>query len=169
MRESNTIGSKAVTLMDNGSSNQRKEIRSTTNGDVTSQLFPAFNRHWLRLVRTGNNYRGYTSFNGTTWFLKFSHTFPMNACLQIGMVVNGYTADSDVIATFNNVSVNGVPVTLQSIDNSNIPAQTSKVSAYPNPSNGQINIDLNNYIDQRGSLEILDVDGQVVYLSLIHI
>ncbi|MBK7426242.1 MAG: HYR domain-containing protein [Saprospiraceae bacterium] len=55
MRESNAAGAKKAQLTTNMAGNQsRREFRVTTNGAAIPQNFPAQNRYWLRIVRSGN-------------------------------------------------------------------------------------------------------------------
>ena len=164
MRETSDVGSKMATLLTNRSSNHRKEIRTTTNGNASTQQSSAFNRHWLRLVRTDNLFRGYASSNGSSWFLKFSHTIPMDECIEVGMVLSGYTGSSNVEATFANVSITGSnPAPLQGTPPQGIAADMSEsFSVYPNPSNGVFNVDLDDFLDTEVVLEVLNVNGRLV-------
>ena len=150
-----------MNLSTNNSSNHRKDIRASYGATTTTQQSSAFNRHWLRIVRTGNNFRGYASSNGSTWFLKFSHTVSMASCIQMGLSLNGYVSSNDVDATFANVSLVGAgggstPV-LQTV-----PTTTDAFTVYPNPTSGMVTVTLGDYVEQEATLQVLDVNGKLI-------
>lgn len=166
MRESNDPQAMAVSFMTNLAANHRREARVTYAGTVTSQLMPSFNRHWLKIQRFGDQFRAYSSFNGLTWFLRFAQTIPMEECIEVGLVVNGYNGASEISATFANVSVQGsghlglqanAPVTTTSLDQKSF-------SVFPNPTVGQVTVALGDFLEQEARLEVLDVNGKLVQL-----
>ena len=179
-RESNDPDSKMVAWMTNGSSNHRREVRSTTGGNVTSQLAPSFNRHWLRIVRVGNSFRGYSSSNGSSWFLRFSLSVPMDECVEVGLIVNSYVSSGNATAMFENVSITGGGGQgLQGVDPSNnesldvVRNETSQpegssftapksFTVYPNPSFGEVQLAIGEYAEQTAIVNVLDGYGRVV-------
>jgi len=116
MRESNAAGAKKAQLMTNLSDFSRREFRTTTNGQAYPQQFPSQNRYWLRITRTGNQFAMYISQNGTSWSLSGMQTIVMGNCIEVGLVVTNYTANSTVTATFANVSVTGGNITKPTIN-----------------------------------------------------
>src|SRR5690606_31531934 len=97
-------GAKKIQLTTNLSNFSRREIRAITNGPSAPQQFPSFNRYWLRLVRQGNTFIGYTSPNGTNWYQVMVVNIEMNQCIDMGMIVTNYNSNSTIVATFANVS-----------------------------------------------------------------
>ncbi len=179
----NDDGGKSVTLLTNLSNRHRTEIRLATDGPVTASQSNSFYRHWLRIVRSGPNFTGYTSSNGVTWFLKFSIQVDMDACIDVGLVLNSQWSTGDQTATFAHVEVEGgggAPnPTIQAItggqenaqlgDRGNRLAVTNAAqqaprsfTVYPNPSIGSTTISLGEYEEDNVQLDVLNVYGQVV-------
>ena len=70
-----------------------------SNGSATLPL-------WVKLVRTGNVFSGYTSTDGTTWQqVGTSHTISMAQNVYVGLDVSSYSTSASGTATFDNVSV----------------------------------------------------------------
>jgi Metallo-peptidase family M12B Reprolysin-like/Lamin Tail Domain/Secretion system C-terminal sorting domain len=115
MRESNATGAKKAQLMTNLGSFSRREFRTTTNGQAYPQQFPSQSRYWLRITRTGSQFVMEISPNGTNWYFIGAQNITMSNCIEIGLVVTNYTANSTVTATFANVSVTGNLVKLNEI------------------------------------------------------
>ncbi|NUO00444.1 MAG: T9SS type A sorting domain-containing protein [Saprospiraceae bacterium] len=161
MRESNAGGAKKVQLLTNRSNLSRREVRYTTNGMAFPQQFPSLDRYWLRLVRTGNQFVGYTSPNGVQWFQVMSVTVSMNACLEIGLVVTNYEQNGTVSATFANVDVVDV-LPLMRPGNGIVPSAAPDFAAFPNPTTGELNLDLSAYRGYPVRLELYDVHGKAV-------
>ncbi len=161
MRESNAGGGKKVQLLTNLSNLSRREVRYTTNGTAFPQQFPSQNRYWLRLVRTGNQFVGYTSPNGVQWYQAMAVTVSMANCIEIGLVVTNYGQNSTVSATFANVEVVDVMPLVRPVTGL-IPTAAPEFSAYPNPTTGELNLDLNAYRNRALRLELYDVNGKAV-------
>jgi hypothetical protein len=163
MRETIDAGSKKVQLTTNLSNFARREVRTVTGGQAFPQQFSSPNRYWLKLVRTGNQFIGYTSPNGIQWYQAMAVNVTMNSCIQLGLVLTNYNSSGTVNATFANVSTIGSSVPL-----ANIPANLAQVSdyeytVYPNPSNGEILVDLGDYVNKEVRLELLDTYGRIVF------
>lgn len=164
MRESNAGGAKKVQLMTNRNSNiSRREVRSTTNGTSYPQQFPAQNRFWLRLVRQGNQFVGYTSHNGANWFQVMAATVSMNNCIEIGLIATNYQDNSVVTATFANVTVvEGNPLLMPAdgVAETLMPG----FEIFPNPSSGELNVNLGQYAGKAVRMELYSLQGQLLRL-----
>ncbi len=172
---------KSVTLLSNGSNRHRTEVRLQDGGPVTASQSGSFNRHWLRLVRSGPNFTGYVSSNGLTWIYKFSIQIDMDACIAVGMVVNSQWSTGDQTATFENVEVTGGgggPF-IQAITGGQDDAQLGdrgnhlvvqdqaqqaprSFTAYPNPTTGLTTLAISDFIDDTAQLEVINTLGQIV-------
>jgi regulation of enolase protein 1 (concanavalin A-like superfamily) len=172
MRESGAPGAKKAQLMTNLSSQSRREFRTTTNGAAYPQQFSSQNRYWLRLVRAGNQFSMYVSPNGAAWYFVGAQNIPMNACIQVGLVATNYQQTSTVTATFANVGFTGsnVPVltgvsaplnTLNELTTDNS-QQISDFQTYPNPTSGELNVDLEQYTGRNVRLELYSLTGQLL-------
>jgi regulation of enolase protein 1 (concanavalin A-like superfamily) len=179
MRESNAAGAKKAQLMTNLSNFSRREFRTTTNGAASPQQFPSQDRYWLRIVRTGSQFSMYVSANGLAWYFVGAQNVPMNACIQVGLVATNYQQTSTVTATFANVGFTGsnVPVlagastplsTLEPATNASTPLSTNNeqrstdFQVYPNPTSGELNVDLAQYLGRAVRLEVYSLTGQLL-------
>ncbi len=161
MRESNAGGAKKVQLLTNLSNLHRREVRYTTNGTAFPQQFPSSNRYWLRLVRNGNQFVGYASANGVQWFQVMAVTVNMNACIEVGLVVTNYEQMSAVTATFANVEV--VDFMMLSAPPPSGPVtsgQSLDFEVYPNPTSGEVNVNLSPYAGRAVRIELVDIHGK---------
>ncbi|MFM9947094.1 MAG: HYR domain-containing protein [Saprospiraceae bacterium] len=171
MRENNSAGAKKIQLMTNRNSNlSRREARYTTNAQAYPQQSSALNRFWLRLVRQGNQFTGYTSANGIQWTQVMTATINMGDCVEMGLVATNYQFNSTVTATFANVSITGgvsslaTPVGIGDFVRANdyLPQPELDFKVFPNPTTGQLSVDLSAYGDQKAVLEIRDTKGVLI-------
>jgi hypothetical protein len=170
MRESNDPGAKKAQLLTNLSSLHRREFRTVTNGAAQPQQSASNGRHWLRIVRAGNQFTMSVSANGTSWFLIGTQTIVMGNCIQMGLIATNYTANSTVTATFAGVSytgsnaglgTGGIEQSARSIE------QPYNFEVYPNPTGGELNVDLTQYIGRSVRLEVYSIDGKLLQFSEI--
>lgn len=141
MRESSDPGAKKVQLTTNlGSTLSRREVRSSTNGAANPQQFPGYGRSWLRLVRTGNQFSGYTSNNGIQWYLVMSATVSMSSCIEMGLVLTNYQQVSTVTATFANVLYTDSNNSLVAPGGPQVslPNDLPVATIFPNPTTGKL-------------------------------
>ncbi|MCB0637112.1 MAG: T9SS type A sorting domain-containing protein, partial [Lewinella sp.] len=105
MRESNDPGSKKFQVMTGLDYLQhRADWRSSTGGTNQTQSFSRYGQHWLRIVRTGDIFQAYTSYNGVTWGQPVNtQIIPMNDCLEVGLIVTNVPYATNVTASFNHV------------------------------------------------------------------
>jgi mucin-19 len=181
MRESNAAGAKKAQLMTNLSTLSRREFRTTTNGQAFPQQFPSQNRYWLRLVRAGSQFSMYVSANGLAWYFVGAQNIPMNSCIQVGLVATNYQQNSTVTATFSNVGFTGSNVpplvgastplsTLEPATNASTPLSTNNeqrstdFQVYPNPTSGELNVNLAQYAGRAVCLEVYSLTGQLLRL-----
>ncbi|MBX2929634.1 MAG: HYR domain-containing protein [Saprospiraceae bacterium] len=164
MRETNVAGAKKAQLMTNLSALSRREFRTTTNGAANPQQFPSQNRYWLRLVRVGNQFSMYVSSNGAAWYFVGAQNIPMNVCIQMGLVATNYQQTSTVTATFANVSYTGsnVPPLGEATPAAWIESPHD-FQAYPNPTSGELNVNLTQYLGRAVRVEVYSLTGQLLH------
>jgi len=169
MRETNAVGSKKAQLMTNLSNFSRREFRIETNGPAYPQQFPSQNRYWLRIVRTGAQFSLYTSLNGVAWYPAGAQSIQMNACIQMGLVVTNYTANSTVTATFSNVSYTGSSTPgLMGAAVPNLALDTPEhveFGVFPNPTTGRLSLDLEQYVGRQIRIEAYSLQGNLLRFS----
>ncbi|MCB0638798.1 MAG: T9SS type A sorting domain-containing protein [Lewinella sp.] len=112
-------------------------------------------------MRTGPIFRAYTSYNGVTWGLPVNtQVIDMEACLEVGLIVTNVPYATNVTATFSHVYVDGG-------DDPERPAGISihdgaSLHVYPNPTSGQLTVNLTAFLEQEAQLEVTDVNGQLM-------
>ncbi len=169
MRDGNAQGAKKIQLMTNLSNFHRREVRTVTNGMATIQQFPANNRYWLRLVRQGNQFSGFISPDGVSWFFVMAANIDMPNCIQMGLVLTNYTPVGTTTATFDNVSTTGSLTPMMAPINAPIDLVGQEVeldfSVFPNPTEGQLNLDISKYLGRQVRVELYSAQGQLVKFS----
>jgi hypothetical protein len=169
MRESGDAGTKKVQMMINRISNTlRREIRLTTGGQAYPMHFSSpCERTWLRIVRTGNIFRGYTSQDGVTWWYVMNVHVPMNSCIEMGLVLTNMQPNSLDFANFRNVTVTGgaqgpnlwragMEESLESEE------ELLDVNVYPNPVSGELQVDLSAFAGKSVRLSLYNMQGQAL-------
>jgi len=169
MRENNSPGSKKAQLMTSLGSFSRREFRLETDGPAYPQQFPSQNRYWLRIVRTGGQFSMHVSLNGTVWYFAGSQMIQMNECIQMGLVVTNYSANSTVTATFGNVSYTGSAT--PGLIGATVPdlaldsPEHVEFGIFPNPTTGMLNLDLGQYAGRQVRIEVYNLPGELLQFS----
>jgi hypothetical protein len=162
LRESLLPGSKKVTLKTQLTNNIRREIRSVTNGGAAILNLTRPQHTWLRLVRNGSTFTGYTSTNGTNWSFAFSATISMTGCIYAGVFAESINVNTTTTATFSNISVtgasnsslaNGLPDTQVAAE------EDEQVRIFPNPTTGEATIDLDIHAGKPGTIQVFNALG----------
>jgi len=162
LRESLMPGSKKVALKTQSNGNIRREIRTTINGAVNNLNYLRPAHSWLRLVRNGSNFVGYTSTDGTNWTFAFSATVSMTGCIYVGLFSESINANVVTTATFDNVQINGGVLPLIQAPQTPVAASSLSPEVYPNPTTGEVNIDLSSYANPVGTVKVFDAYGKLV-------
>ncbi len=171
MRENNAAGAKKAQLMTNLSTHSRREFRTTTNGASQPQQFPSQDRYWLRITRVGNQFTMFVSPNGVNWYPAGAQNIVMGNCIQMGLAATNYTANSTVTATFANVSFTGSSGTLalpgggEAALAPHSSPLTPDFEVYPNPTGGELNVDLAQYVGRAVRLEVYSLEGKLLQFS----
>lgn len=148
--------------MTNLSAFSRREFRVVSGGQAFPQQIPSLNRYWLRIVRTGNQFSMYVSPNGTAWYFSGAQNISMSSCIQVGLVVTNYNSNSTVTAAFSNVNYSGASNILSSNGNNQIPFVSPHFELFPNPTTGELNLDISYYMGKSLRLEVYNPHGQLV-------
>jgi hypothetical protein len=99
--------SKKVLLKNNMLPYIRREVRSQTGGQLQSQQLFLPNQSWLRLVRSGNDFIGYSSADGQSWQSIFFFAIPMGQCIELGLFAES-TGSEQAVVRFTDVQVIGL-------------------------------------------------------------
>ncbi len=112
-RDSSGAGAVFVDLTATESNGVAMQWRSATNGGCsnTQVAVPtptSTNPVWLKLVKSGSNYTGYYSLNGTSWNLVGSTTVTLtNSSYLLGLAVTAHDGTNTLLntSTFTNTSI----------------------------------------------------------------
>ena len=105
IRETLDTGSKnALTALtpSNGFDFQR---RTKTGSSTQRTSDPGSAPGWVRLVRSGNVFRGYGSTDGTNWFEIGNVKIDMNASVYVGLAVSSRNNTKLCMSVFDSVSI----------------------------------------------------------------
>ncbi|MDZ4683418.1 MAG: T9SS type A sorting domain-containing protein [Saprospiraceae bacterium] len=144
--------------------NIRREIRATTNGASNNLNYFRPQHSWLRLVRSGSNFSGYTSIDGTSWTFAFSATVSMAGCIHAGLFAESINGNVVTTAVFDNVTVTGAIAPLVAPGNAGMDAAAPDLQVYPNPTTGEITLDLSAYPANNLRIELYNVQGKVLQM-----
>ncbi len=161
LRETTAPGSKKVALKTQFSNNIRREIRTATNGAVNSLNFFRPQDTWLRLVRSGNNFSGYTSLDGMNWNFAFSTTVAMSGCIRVGLFSESTNVNTTTTAVFDQVTVTGAAVPLVAPGAGQVAYEMPDFQVYPNPTTGEVRLDLSAFTSHTVHLEVRNAQGQL--------
>ena len=78
--------------------------RGNVGGETGSTTSSGARPSWVRVVRTGNVFSGYTSVNGVSWVLVNSASFTMSNSIYAGLVVCAHRSAKVCTTTFASVS-----------------------------------------------------------------
>ncbi len=160
LRETLSPGSKNVGLKTQLTNNIRRMIRMVTNGAANNLNLFRPQHTWFRLVRNGSNFTGYTSVNGTTWAFAFSTTISMTGCIYAGVFSESVNGNVTTTAVFDNVSVTNPVIPLATPAATLAETAAPDLEVYPNPTTGEITVNLNAYGDRIVRIEIYDAQGK---------
>jgi hypothetical protein len=165
MRESNAAGAKKVHLLTNRQTQHRREVRTANNGQVIPQMMMSAQRYWLRLVRTGSDIVGFASANGTQWAQVMATKVSMNNCIEIGLITHHNNTTGNITTVFSDVAVTGsggsaLQQTVPSGQTSAEQVVTNHGHVFPNPTTGEVLIDLSSFQATEMQISVFDQLGR---------
>jgi glucuronoarabinoxylan endo-1,4-beta-xylanase len=83
---------------------------STGGGSISNNVTGLSAPYWVKLVRGGNTFTGYSSPDGTNWTQQGTATFTISSTAYVGLAVTAHNNSSLCAATFDNVSAPGWPI-----------------------------------------------------------
>lgn len=162
LRETLAQGSKMVALKMQSNGNIRRMIRATNNGAANNLNYFRPQHTWLRLVRSGGVFTGYTSINGVDWDFAFSATVSMAGCIQAGLFAESINGNVVTTAVFDHVTVTGAIAPFAAPENKLVETAAPELQVYPNPTSGEITLDLSAYPAGNLHIELYNVQGEVL-------
>ena len=171
IRESSSPGARKVQLtMSETRNTLRRELRTTTNGNVAGINLSRNNSRWLKLWRRDNQVIGYVSSTSTASFSQlFAINMAFGSCAQFGLVLV-QTGPNPVSASFSGVATMLQPLQPEEAGfgrGSEPGAELGGQHIFPNPTQGVVWLDLSNFLGQALDIEVLDVYGRRLRLQAI--
>ncbi len=111
IRETLTDNSKHMMLVKTPWNGIAPQYRPSTGGGSyhnsggTSGIDTLHTPRWLKLIRTGNDFKSYYSYDGLTWIYLETTNIPMIQDVYIGLCASGASDGTPVKANFDHVSV----------------------------------------------------------------
>jgi hypothetical protein len=184
IRESTAAGAKMFALFTNLNGNVYSAARYETGANRNFTPFFRPYAFWLRLVRVGDYLIGYSSTTGNSFTPVASAYIPMDACVEVGMLVFSVN-NTPGSAVFSNVTVTGgsgdalsqqVQETINGISLKNgsapqpghgtqfdIPAtEQGQAALFPNPTSGVLNIRFEEAVAARTTIVVRNQFGQAL-------
>ena len=110
-RNDSTAGSVNVSIVATAGQGVSFQWRGTAGGSSSFSADGGITAPvWLKLVRSGGNFTGYYSTNGSNWVQVSSQTVAMNNTVMAGLDVTAHNNSALNTATFTNFSLGYVPV-----------------------------------------------------------
>lgn len=109
IRETLATNARLVAVVMTYGSGPQLLVRTTTGGVANIVNGPpgAFTPTWVKLVRAGSTFTGYTSPDGVTWTLLSTATVSMDSSVTVGLLTNASTRSTLNVGTLDNVSIAG--------------------------------------------------------------
>jgi hypothetical protein len=168
IRESSAPGAKKVLLKTQFQTMIRSEVRQSTGGAHSTSQILRQGIKWMKLVRTGNRFDGFTSVDGIGWRSAFSTTVTMAAPVQVGILTESINNVVTTQARFDNVVV--TPGSAKSVEDKTISAKTNtldtEVEVYPNPASNYVNIEIPEY-NGKVQLTVYSAGSKMLHSELI--
>jgi hypothetical protein len=160
MRESTAPGAKAVYIKTKlYSPGVFIGYRSSTNGNMVniSRTIPSI--HWMKIQRTGNTFKVYTSYNGTSWITQYTATVSMANCILAGFFTESSSATKTTTSWFDHAEV--VNYLKSGEEMELVQNNDFNVDFYPNPANNQITI-LSPENNEKILVSVINASGMLV-------
>ncbi len=166
MRESAMPGSRKIALKTQLSVFVRRVLRSVPNTLAQTQQFPVqAAQDWLRITRTGNSFALYVSADGIIWQqVGVATNMVLPNCIQVGLYAESINVNTTTTAVFDNVMVSGAisPLAAPNTNPVGISQLDIDMEVYPNPTEGEVTVNLGAFANRAIRLEVYDNLGKVL-------
>lgn len=184
IRESTAAGAKMVTMLTNITGNIYWSTRYDTDANRSFTSFYRPFPRWLRLVRQGDYIIGYSSTTGGSFAFVNAAYVPMDACVEVGMVVFSVN-NTPASAVFSNVTVlgNTIPTLSEEVQEAingislkrgaeaqtgnavifEVPAQEVRnTTLFPNPTRDALNLRFERAVEHNTIVVVRNQFGQAL-------
>lgn len=165
MRDNESPSSPFMAMGTNSVNRVLKQVRILPAYPAFPQFVLSSDISWVRLVRNGNQFKGFASVDGATWVPYLNQSiFMANSCIQVGLYAFSEKPGNSLSASFDNVYVMGQNNALsqlsQSVALGESHLQELTVNVFPNPANGLLFIQVGGFEGQYLHYHLLNVLGQ---------
>ncbi|MFM9948111.1 MAG: MopE-related protein [Saprospiraceae bacterium] len=169
-RDNDTLpGSKRVTLKTKLNNYVRREVRAPANNSSVGMDFLRPGHTWLRLVRNGHNFVGYTSTDGQSWQFIIQANMGTYNTTNVGIFVESGSENSTTTATFDQISV--IPAAQGLADLPAFPvveASEPELTIFPNPTSGEINLSFAQAMEGEAEVLVADALGKNRFVKKVN-
>lgn len=166
MREGVGASDKMIQLSIDGSFLTKREMRMTPGGLAFNHQFQTQGKNWLKLTRTGDTFGAYHSLDGINWAPVIITNILMSDCIKIGLFTENTAPTGSLTASFSNVSIGSGGNTLSAPVVNPLDEVLSndrpEVQVYPNPSTGEVFINLAKYSERETNVRVFNGNGQLL-------
>ncbi|MEH6406133.1 MAG: malectin domain-containing carbohydrate-binding protein, partial [Leeuwenhoekiella sp.] len=148
----------------------RKYDGSSMDGNSSNAVdIPAGIPYYVRLVRSGNIFKGYVSADKNDWTFIMQQEIQMEETIYVGLATTSHNDGVTTTASYRNVDIikNTTrqlqinPKVLGLAQDKNSVAQVN-ISMYPNPASKQVNIHLSNSSSKLKKVNLYDLNGSLI-------
>ncbi|MBE0637140.1 MAG: T9SS type A sorting domain-containing protein, partial [Bacteroidales bacterium] len=165
MRESNAPNAKTVLFKTRlYNPNVIVGYRTSTGSSMRNLSQVAQLIRWMKIQRSGNNFKVFTSYNGTTWQQRYSGTISMGSCIQAGIFTESVLATRTSMAWFDNVEVVNFLKSgddFAGVDVIEMDKEQFQIDLYPNPADDQVTLSIADN-ESEVSYQISDMEGRLI-------
>ncbi len=167
IRDNTTTSSRKVALKTQLGARVRRVVRTMPGVPPQSQEFATQpGPIWLQIQRVGNSFKLFVSADGADWQqIGNTVTLTLSACVQLGLFVEGFNANTTTTATFDQVSTTGnavLPLARPDAPVLSVANPMPELQLYPNPTTGEVTIDLNAYANRTVQVLLYDAQGSLL-------
>lgn len=117
--------------------------KAMRNASQVAQLI-----RWMKIQRNGNNFKVFTSNNGTAWQQRYSINITMGTTIQAGIFTESVRSNRTAKAWFDHVEVTSLNKSEGEVTHSeitNTETHTQYIEVYPNPATDVVNVALKEF------------------------
>ncbi len=158
--DSTSMYSLSALTSEHGTKAQWRSFDGVTSKSKSGSIVSA--PYWVKLVRAGNYIVSYESADGKKWKSLKTEELKMQSNVKIGLVVTSGNNDSLCTAVFDNVSINGILVSVDKKNDELIIPKEFAIGNYPNPFNPTTTIKYSLPKSGKVTIQVYDIMGSLV-------
>ncbi|MEN0005849.1 MAG: T9SS type A sorting domain-containing protein, partial [Bacteroidota bacterium] len=172
LRESEMADAKKMALGTNTVDRLRREVRVIDGYPSSAAEILSLNQFWIRITRSGDVFSAFASTDGVFWQPYLSQVIIMGGCIRAGLYTYSEKVGNPVTAIFTDVSITGlaslanlgapIAIGVQGLSEGLSLESEEGLRIYPNPTKGELNVNLSNFFGAAVDIRIFNSVGQIV-------